>query len=180
MVVLPTDTVYGLVALAADAAALDALRSAKGRGAEVPIAVLVADAGQAAALTADLGDVGRRLAARWWPGPLTLVVQAALGAPDVGGEGTVGVRCPDDAFVRAIADVAGPLAASSANHHGEPTPETAAPIAATFAELLVVDGGPRSSVASTVVDLTVDPPAVLRTGPIDEAAVAAAVAADDR
>ena len=172
VVVLPTETVYGLAALAADREAIERLFVLKGRPDSKAIAVLVGDLDQARALTTD--DLDR--CARWWPGPLTAVVNRSpdaalyLGA-DVT---TIGVRCPDHGFVRRLALKLGPIAATSANRSGEPTPATAAEVAAAFPEVtLVVDGGPRTGMPSTVVDLTVHPPRILRAGPVTADALGA-------
>lgn len=169
-VVIPTDTVYGLAARADDADAMDRLFALKGRDIAKSIAVLVADLGQARTLTTH----GLDRFARFWPGPLTVVVPRApsavlhIGTDDA----TVGIRCPDDTFVRRLAAEVGPIAATSANESGAPTPPTAAEIAAIFPDVsLVVDGGPRRGLASTVIDATVDPPTVLRTGALSPAAL---------
>ncbi len=175
VVVLPTDTVYGVVVRAADPKALDALRAAKGRAADVPIAVLVAGAEQVASLCGGLHGVASRLADQWWPGPLTLVVAASPDAPSVGGSSTIGIRCPSDELIRALAAAVGPLAASSANLHGEPTPTLAAEVHQFFPDLLVVDGGARTGAPSTVVDATADPPRVLRAGAIPAASIEAVI-----
>jgi L-threonylcarbamoyladenylate synthase len=167
-VVLPTDTVYGVAALPAHE---DELRRLKGRPESVPIAVLVADATQAeVAAGAPLTPLGALLAAAFWPGPLTIVLPTATGS-------TLGVRCPDHDFVRALAAAAGPLATTSANRHGAPTPTTAAEAAAALADAvsLVVDGGEVAGTASTVVDATGAEPVILREGGIGSAEVAAAV-----
>ena len=163
-VVVPTETVYGLAALPMH---VDVLRELKGRPAEVPIAVLVADGVQAELATGvALPPLGRALAAAFWPGPLTLVLPTRTGA-------TLGVRCPDHAFVRAVAAAVGPLATTSANRHGQPTPATAAEAAAVLAGevAVVVDGGELHGTASTVVDVTGPTPVVLRSGPIESAAI---------
>lgn len=171
VVVVPTDTVYGLAALPGDAAAMARLFALKGRGPSVPVAVLCSDAEQALALTASpVAPEVRAAAARWWPGPLTLVlprrldVHLHLGAPAT----TVGVRVPDDALVRAVAAEVGPVAATSANRHGEPTPVSAAEVVAALGAGvdLLVDGGDLTAGASTVVDMTRTPWRVLREGPI--------------
>lgn len=170
LVVLPTDTVYGLAACPAVAGATDRLFAAKGRGADVPVAVLCADAEQALGLAdpATLGADVRRIAARLWPGPLTLVLRRR---PDLAYElgepaATVGVRCPAEPLVRALASAVGPLATTSANRHGEPTPATAAGVAEHFgpAVALVLDGGARSAPPSTVVDATGPGWRLLRAG----------------
>ena len=107
---------------------------------------------------------------RWWPGPLTLVLRRRPGlAWDLGDPAdTVGVRLPDHDLVLALAEAVGPLATTSANRHGEPTPVTAAEAAAALAGApdLVVDGGPCAGEASTVLDATGPEPVVLRPGPI--------------
>jgi L-threonylcarbamoyladenylate synthase len=166
-VVLPTDTVYGLAALPAHG---DLLHALKDRPAGMPIAVLVADVEQAAG-TGRLDGAARRLADRFWPGPLTLVLPGRDGGP------TVGVRCPDHEFLRSLAARVGPIPTTSANRHGEPTSATAAAAAASLAgaPALVIDGGECAGVASTVVDTTTPEPTVLREGAVPSAAVAAAL-----
>lgn len=168
VLVLPTDTVYGLAAALARPEAVARLAELKGRPADLPIAVLVADAGQAASL-AHLTPLAGRLAARHWPGPLTLVLDARPGVAEVVGsaQGTVGVRCPDHRLVVALAERVGPLAATSANVHGAATPTTAAGVAAAFPDVAtVLDGGPASGTASTVADARGEAPLVLRAGPL--------------
>jgi L-threonylcarbamoyladenylate synthase len=170
VVVIPTDTVYGLAARADDADAMARLFALKGRDADKSIAVLVADLGQARSLTTHRLD----RFAPFWPGPLTVVVPRIADAKLYIGtdDSTVGIRCPDDAFVRRLALEVGPIAASSANESGAPTPATAAEIAVLFPSIaLVVDGGPRRGVASTVIDATVDPPVVLRPGALTRTAL---------
>jgi len=171
VVVLPTDTVYGLAALPGDRAATDRLFALKGRAATSPLAVLCTDVDQALGLSdPEVADAVRAVAERWWPGPLTLVVARRagvalhLGEPDT----TVGLRVPNHVVVRALTAAVGPIAATSANRHGEPTPTTAADAAAALGAdvALVVDGGPLATTASTVVDATVEPWAILRDGPV--------------
>jgi tRNA threonylcarbamoyl adenosine modification protein (Sua5/YciO/YrdC/YwlC family) len=165
VVALPTDTVYGLAALPGDATAMARVFSLKQRADAKSIAVLVADLDQARAITA--ADLDRF--APWWPGPLTVVVTRRPGAVlHLGGDdATVGVRCPDHPFVRRLAQELGPIAATSANLSGEPVLPSAADVAEAFPDLaIVVDGGVLDGAASTVVDATVDPPRVLREGPI--------------
>lgn len=181
-VVVPTDTVYGLAALPSVGGATDRLFSLKGRSADVPIAVLCHDAAQAFEL-ADGSRIGadvRRLAAHLWPGPLTLVLprRPGLALPLGHPPTTVGVRCPDHALVRALAAEVGPLATTSANRHGEPTPPTAREVADALgpAVALVVDGGPCSGAPSTVVDATRAPWRLLREGSMTLADVEAAAA----
>jgi L-threonylcarbamoyladenylate synthase len=177
-VVLPTDTVYGLAALPRDHAATDRLFALKGRSAHTPLAVLCADVDQVLELVDPAVEALVRAAGqRWWPGPLTLVlprrigVHLYLGEPDT----TIGVRIPDHPLVRAVAATVGPVAATSANRHGEPTPSSAEAAAAALGPgvALVVDGGELAVTASTVVDATRRPGTVLRDGPIPGAEVLA-------
>lgn len=171
VVVLPTDTVYGLAASPDDADALQRLFTLKGRAADVPVAVLCASATQALSLAGTVNVPAAVLAARHWPGPLTLVLprngdlEWDLGEP----RSTIGVRCPDHGLIRSVTTDLGPIAVTSANRHGEPTPTDAATAAASLAGPvdLIVDGGILAGNASTVVDATVDPVRVLRAGPID-------------
>ncbi len=175
VVALPTDTVYGLAALPTDAAAVERLYELKGRDPAQPIALLIDAPARAAALV-DPPPAFAALAARW-PGPLTLVVRAlaraGLAPRLVGPGGGVGVRQPDDTLALAVIRACGGvLAVTSANRSGEPPLTTAAAIAARFGpDLLILDGGLREGVASTVVDLTVEPPLVLREGPLTAAAL---------
>ena len=108
---------------------------------------------------------------RFWPGPLTIVGRrgpAARGLELGVGPDTIGVRCPAHAFLRAVAAVVGPIATTSANRSGVPTPTTAAEAAASLDGPvgLVVDGGPAGTVASTVVDTVAEPWRVLRAGAV--------------
>ena len=177
-VVLPTDTVYGLAVAADRPGAVGALAALKDRAAEQPVAVLVATVRQAEQV-GELPAWARPLVERWWPGPLTLVLRRRPGlAWDLGEPaGTVGIRVPDHELVRAIAAGVGPLATTSANRHGRPTPPTAEAAAAALSAPpdLVVDGGPCAGTASTVVDATGDGPVILRQGPLSEDEVVEAV-----
>lgn len=168
-VVLPTDTVYGLAVLPTMPDAVDRLFALKGRPADLPVAVLVAKGEQAVAL-AHMPGPARRLADRFWPGPLTLVLPRRPGVDLPLGEpaDTIGVRWPDHRLITALAAEVGPLATTSANRSGSPTPATAAEAAAALdgAVGLVLDGGPCAGVASTVVDLSGPEPVILREGTI--------------
>jgi L-threonylcarbamoyladenylate synthase len=166
LVMIPTDTVYGIAAAPAVPGATQRLFDVKGRGRDVPIAVLVADAAQAWSVARiPVPEAALRLAERFWPGALTLVVERDPGWPaDLGDDGgTVGLRCPDHDFVRALCREVGPLATSSANRHGSPTSPYGDP---GLPVGLVVPDGPHSGPASTVIDCTVDPPRVIRDGAI--------------
>jgi tRNA threonylcarbamoyl adenosine modification protein (Sua5/YciO/YrdC/YwlC family) len=169
-VVLPTETVYGVAASPMVPGATDRLFALKDRPDTVPLAVLVEGIGQADEV-GRLDGTARFLAERHWPGPLTLVVprRPASSSYELGGSpANVGVRCPDDELVRSIARMAGPIATTSANRHGRPTPASAPEAAAALAGDvdLVVDGGPRTGVPSTVVDCTGPVLKVLRNGGI--------------
>jgi tRNA threonylcarbamoyl adenosine modification protein (Sua5/YciO/YrdC/YwlC family) len=181
VVLLPTDTVYGLAVATVCPGAVEQLFALKGRDRDIPIAVLVADEQQAWGLVAGpVPESARRLAAMWWPGPLTLVVARAPGwSVDIGGDGTtVGVRCPDHPLVRDLCRAVGPLATTSANRHGEPTPVSAREAAAAVGHTgVVIEGGVLAGAASTVVDCTVSPVRVLREGALPAASVEAVAAA---
>jgi len=149
-VAIPTDTVYGIAADATVPGATDRIFVAKGRPRDVRLPVLVSDVEQAAAVV--VVDEGvRNLMEHFWPGGLTIVLNRGAN-----GEGTVGVRCPDHPVPRALCRAVGPLATTSANLHGEPTPPTAAEVAAVFGDdiALVLDGGRCEGSPSTVVDCT--------------------------
>ena len=165
-IVVPTDTVYGLAALPEHE---DALFSLKGRPASVPIAVLVESLEQARRIVT-LTPAAERVARAFWPGPLTLVLAR------IDGSATLGVRCPDHSFVRALARRVGPLSVTSANRHGQPTPVTATEVAAALDGHvgLVVDGGRCDGAASTVVDGCDETLTILRAGPISAEQVRAA------
>lgn len=177
-VVVPTDTVYGVAALPDIRSATDQLFALKGRATATPLAVLCADVDQALDL-AQLADerAVRAVAERWWPGPLTLVLPRRIGMPLYLGEPehTIGLRVPDHDLVRSVARAVGPIAATSANRHGEPTATTVVEAMAALGPgiALAVDGGPLPVTASTVIDATATPWRVLRPGPIDGDAVVA-------
>ena len=175
---VPTDTVYGLAADAADAAAVQSLFELKERPEDRSIAVLVADLAAAETLV-ELAPQARRLAERFWPGPLTIVAARRPEAPaHLGAGATIGVRLPDDDTMRAIA-APRPVAVTSANLHEGATPPTALGVAELFPSLrLVVDAGPRRGASSTVVDMTGTSPVILRDGPVslDEILAAASSA----
>jgi L-threonylcarbamoyladenylate synthase len=184
IVALPTDTVYG-IAVSLDAPdGIERLFHVKRRPPEKGIALLLADPLQAESI-AILSDAAKRLAAAFWPGPLTLVLPRRTGidlpSALTGGAPTVGVRLPDHPVPRALAAAIGPLPTTSANLSGEPDALDAATVVAMLGGGvdLVLDGGPtRGSVPSTVVDCTVEPPVILREGALGRAEVLAALEAD--
>jgi L-threonylcarbamoyladenylate synthase len=169
LIVMPTDTVYGVAADAFDADAVEALLTAKGRGREMPPPVLVSTATTLDALTVDVPDYARALIKKFWPGPLTLVcTQQASLMWDLGdNRGTVAVRMPDHEVALELLERTGPLAVSSANLTGQPAATDADQAEEMLGEhvALVVDAGPtRGSEASTIVDVTASPGRVLRHG----------------
>ncbi len=180
VVALPTDTVYGLAADASVPGATDRVFEVKHRPHDVDLPVLVADADQALGLATAVPESALALMARFWPGAITLVIPRAPElAADLGDDdATIGVRCPDHAVPRALCAIVGPLATTSANLHGEATPETAAQVAEVFGDAVavVVDGGPCAGSPSTVVDCTGVDPKLLREGRIAWDDVLAALA----
>lgn len=163
---IPTDTVYGLAASLARPGAPARLFGVKGRPERVALPVLAADAAAAAEL-ALLGPDAERLAERFWPGPLTLVLRRRPGvAVELGGDPTtIGLRVPALDATRSLLHETGPLATTSANRHGEPPATTAAAVAAlSEAVALVLDAGVLTGSPSSVVDLTGDAPRLLRAG----------------
>ena len=171
LVLLPTDTVYGVAADAFTAEAVTALLAAKNRGRAMPVPVLIGEASTLGGLVLEPPEVATKLAEAFWPGGLTLVVEHVPSlAWDLGdAEGTVAVRLPDDDLARDLLRRTGPLAVSSANRSGRPAATTAQEAAEQLGEhaAVVLDGGPRaSSGASTIVDCTGPTPRVLRVGAI--------------
>jgi L-threonylcarbamoyladenylate synthase len=170
LVAFPTETVYGLGARADRSEAVRAIYTAKGRPAENPSIVHVASAEAAFALAVDVPAAARSLAARFWPGPLTLVLRVRPGAiaPETtAGGSTVAVRVPAHPVARALLELVGlPIAAPSANRSTAISPTTAEHVEKSLGtELTVVDGGPTGyGIESTIVDVTRSPFVVLRRG----------------
>lgn len=181
LVAFPTDTVYGVGAVVWDAAAVARLYTAKLRALDKAIPVLLADAADLALVARMAPPAAIRLAERFWPGPLTLIVPALSSIPaevTAGGD-TVAVRVPDHPLTRALIRAAGaPLATTSANLSGQPSPITAAEVVAQLGDRIAVilDGGRcPGGVPSTLVDVTGEHPVVLRPGPISLADIRAAM-----
>jgi len=179
VVALPTETVYGLAANALDEKAVAKIFQIKGRPANNPIIVHVASLAMAKRCTADWLAAADKLAKAFWPGPLTLVVPRAMEIPDnvtAGGE-TVGIRWPAHPFIQAvIRECAFPLAAPSANLSGRVSPTNAEHVRRQLGGKipLIVDGGQSQvGIESTVLDLMVSPPAILRPGMIHAESLAA-------
>jgi len=179
LVALPTETVYGLAANAWNAAAARRIFRAKGRPAENPIIVHVASLELARRCVAVWPPAAQRLAAAFWPGPLTLVLPRAEEIPPLvtAGGATVGVRWPNHPFIQAVIRACGfPLAAPSANRANELSPTTAEHVRKSLGDKipLIVDGGPaRVGLESSVLDLASSPPRLLRPGMISPASLRA-------
>lgn len=173
----PTDTVYGIGADMRQPQAVAALYHIKRRPRDRAIPLLLASADGLYDVAQEVPQAAHRLAARFWPGALTLVVRVRQGSDGLSipsiltaGAPTVAVRVPDHAVVRALIEGLGaPLAATSANISDQPSPVTAQDVLDQLAGRidLLLDGGPcPGGQASTVVDVTVSPPRILRSGPI--------------
>ena len=171
LVVLPTDTVYGVGADAFAPAAVQALLDAKGRGRQMPPPVLMPDVRTMAGLARDVPEPALALAEAFWPGALTIIVHAQPSlAWDLGEtHGTVALRVPDHPLALALLRRTGPLAVSSANRTGRPSAVTAQDAAEQLGDAVpvVLDGGPTPGpVPSTIVDATGERLRVVRLGSI--------------
>ena len=169
LVVLPTDTVYGLAADAFSADAVLRLVAAKGRGREMPPPVLIGSSAMLEALVLEVPGWLRSMTTELWPGPLTVICRQQPSLTWDLGEtrGTVAVRVPDDRVARALLKQTGPLAVSSANSTGDPAAQTADEAYGMLGDSVEVylDGGPvRSGVPSTILDATGPTPRILRAG----------------
>lgn len=172
LVAFPTETVYGLGANALDSAAVDRIFTAKGRPASDPVIVHIGRPDQLAQVAWNIPPLAAQLAERFWPGPLTLVLKrnSSIPANVSSGMSTVAVRMPSHPVALALLRAAQvPIAAPSANRFSRPSATTAQHVLEDLrgAVDLILDGGPASiGLESTIVDLTRDPPVVLRPGGI--------------
>ncbi|GGS60559.1 threonylcarbamoyl-AMP synthase [Planobispora rosea] len=171
LVVLPTDTVYGIGGDAFTQSAVARLLEAKGRGRDMPVPVLVGTVRAANALVENLGPYGQDLIDAFWPGPLTLICRANRSLSwDLGDtKGTVALRMPLHAVALDLLKETGPMAVSSANRSGAPPATTAADAEKQLGDSISVylDGGPcADDVPSTILDLTTAVPRLLRKGAI--------------
>ena len=166
----PTDTVYGVGSLAFDQAAIESIYVAKDRPLEKAIPILIGDVSDLEKVAVDIPPLVCRLAARFWPGPLTIIVPKRPDLPPaVSATSTVGVRVPDHPVARELLRAAGPMAVTSANISGRESPRNAMEVMAQLQGRipLVVDGGETpGGVASTVVDVTGPEPVIVRAGPV--------------
>lgn len=174
LVAFPTETVYGLGADASSAAAVTRLYAAKGRPAEHPVIVHFADAESAFAWARDVPPAARALAARFWPGPLTMILKRSARAGDfvTGGQDSVGLRVPSHPVAQALLRAfGGGVAAPSANEFGNVSPTEAAHVRDDLAGKvdLVLEGGPSEvGIESTIVDLSGSEAVLLRPGGISK------------
>jgi L-threonylcarbamoyladenylate synthase len=173
LVAFPTETVYGLGADASSDAAVAKIFEAKGRPADHPLIVHVADAGQVASYASSVPPFAARLMQAFWPGPLTVILPRKQGVATAaaGGQNSIGLRCPAHpvalAFLKACHELGvGGVAGPSANRFGRVSPTTAAHVREEFAgDLLILDGGPcEVGIESSIVDCTRGRPVLLRPG----------------
>lgn len=166
----PTDTVYGVGALAFDSPAVESIYAAKDRPVEKAIPILIADVDDLDKVAVDVPPMARILAARFWPGPLTLVVPKQPTLPEaVSATATVAVRIPDHPVARALLRAAGPMAVTSANLSGQPSPVDAEEVMRQLNGRipLILDGGlTPGGFPSTLVDCLGAEPVLLREGPL--------------
>ena len=170
IVAFPTDTVYGLGALAFNNSDIESIYKAKDRPLEKAIPILIADINDLEMVASAVPDMARTLASRFWPGPLTCVVPKKQTLPlAVSATSTVAVRIPDHPDARALLRAAGPMAVTSANISGQASPSTAQEV---YDQLngripLILDGGKtKGGIPSTLVDCTGEKPVILREGSI--------------
>ena len=172
VVAIPTDTLYGLAADPFNAEAIARVFEVKGRAAERALPLIDADARQIALHLGQLPPVAVRLADRFWPGPLTMLMPAApsLSRDLTGGTGKVGVRIPADPIARAVCAACGrPVTATSANVSGEPAAATPDEVERSLGDRIefLLDAGPtRGGAPSTILDVTEGEPRLVRAGAI--------------
>ena len=170
LIAFPTDTVYGIGVSAFEADAIERLYRVKGRSIQKAIPILLADTEIAEQITPPLSLIVKKLAEKFWPGPLTLVLPMLSSLPEnLSPTPTIGLRVPDHNFTRELLRQTGPLAATSANLSGEPSALSAYEVQAQLGGKvdLILDGGESpGGMASTVLNCTEDNPAMLREGPL--------------
>jgi tRNA threonylcarbamoyl adenosine modification protein (Sua5/YciO/YrdC/YwlC family) len=180
LVVLPTDTVYGIGTRPDDPTATGRIFEAKRRPRDLELPVLVASAVDARELAA-FDEVAEQLAERWWPGALTIVLPRTDASRhwDLGGDGTtIGVRMPAHPLTLGVLEAAGPLAVTSANRSGEAPPSTCDELRRVFGGMVAVylcEGAPLVGQPSTVLDLAHGAPRLLRRGGVESSEIARAL-----
>ncbi|MDI6689756.1 MAG: L-threonylcarbamoyladenylate synthase [Actinomycetota bacterium] len=173
LVAFPTETVYGLGANALDSNAVGGIFEVKGRSFSKPLAVCISNFKQLNLIVREVTPIAKKLMEKFWPGPLTLILLKAGIIPSsvTCGAETLGIRFPDNRIALEVIECANtPIALTSANLSGHPSPRTAQEVLADLGGRidLILDGGPtRIGVVSTVLDLTIMPPRILRKGAID-------------
>lgn len=185
LAVVPTDTVYGIGALATDSLAVERLLHAKGRGRHMPPPVLVPSVEALSEVATDIPHIAHRLAEHFWPGGLTLILtaRADLGWDLGDTNGTIALRMPDHPATLDLLHTTGPLAVTSANTTGNPPALTIAEAQDYFGDTvaLYIDGGPaRTGTASTILNLTEREPRVIRLGALSLEELTAAAGCDLR
>lgn len=179
LVVYPTETFYGLACDPRQAEAVERIFAAKGRPDRMALPLIAAERDAVQTCTRAVPEAAHRLMDAFWPGPLTIVLPASEDLPQLllGGGRTVGVRVSSHPVASGLERASGgPIVATSANRSGGPPPSTAREAEEALGELvtLILDGGPAAGgSASTVVDLTVDPPRLIRSGAVPRAAIEA-------
>ena len=184
LVGMPTETVYGLAADASNPQAVAKIFAAKGRPQNHPVIVHLADASQLPRWAGEVPEIAKKLATRYWPGPLTMIFKRAAGVSDAvtGGQDSVGLRVPGHPVAQQLLRAfGGGIAAPSANRFGRISPTTAAHVAAEFSGAngieMILDGGAcEVGIESTIVDVSRGGCVVLRPGKIDAAQIAEAAA----
>ena len=170
LVAFPTDTVYGVGALAFNGPAVESIYIAKDRPNEKAITVLLANKTELEKVAFAVPEIARRLAVRFWPGPLTLVLPKQPTLPEsVSATATVAVRVPDHTVARDLLRAAGPMAVTSANISGQPNTTTAQDVFAQMKDRvpLILDGGKTpGGLPSTIVDCTQNELVIVRAGPL--------------
>lgn len=179
LVAFPTETVYGLGADARNAQAIGRIFAAKGRPADHPLIVHLPHAAHLERWAVDIPEVAHKLAAAFWPGPLTLILKRHAAVLDAitGGQETVGLRVPNlPLALQLLREFDGGVAAPSANRFGRVSPTTAAHVREEFGDAvaLILDGGPCAvGIESTILDLSGSQPRILRPGMLDAATIGA-------
>ncbi len=173
VIAFPTDTLYGLGCSLFDVSAVEMVARLKRRDPSLAVISLIPEPRQVYGLARDVSEVAQRLMTRFWPGPLSLIFQAAAIVPARvrGAGGTVALRCPRDTLCQRLLDrIGGPVVSSSANLSGQRPAQTAEEVVRIFGNQLdlVIDGGPRhGGLSSTLVDVSGPRPRLLRRGVIE-------------
>jgi L-threonylcarbamoyladenylate synthase len=170
LVAFPTDTVYGVSSLPFQAEYIEKLYIAKGRNSQRAIAILIGEVGQLKQVTSKLGEMATRLAQKFWPGPLTIIVPKHPSIPEIlSSDETIGVRMPNHPVALALLQQGGPLAVTSANLSGSSNTNTAQEVLSQLGKRihLILDGGHTpGGIPSSVVDCRGKEPVILREGPV--------------